>query len=208
MIAVLEVAWAAIQSRHPQVPAVVIVLGAGSGRGPGLTLGHFAAMRWNDPEQVGDGVRLPEVFVGGEGLSRGPADVLATLLHEAAHAVAHVRGIKDTSRQGRWHNARFKAIAEELGVEVTKDDRIGWSPTTLLASTRETYAAAIDELGRTLRLHRSIEVGRPATKATPTPPVVCGCGRAIRIGRRRSWTGRSCAGSAGRSLRPNARRTR
>ncbi|MFD1534873.1 hypothetical protein [Pseudonocardia aurantiaca] len=34
--------------------------------------------------------------------------------HEkAAHALAHVRGIKDTSRQGRWHNARFKALAEE-----------------------------------------------------------------------------------------------
>ena len=80
-----------------------------------------------DPEQsaagdsaVGEAVRLPEVFVGGEGLARGPADVLGTLLHEAAHALAHVRGIKDTSRQGRWHNARFKALAEELGTEVTK----------------------------------------------------------------------------------------
>lgn len=54
--------------------------------------------------------RWAEVFVGGEGLARGPADVLATLLHEAAHALAHVRGIQDTSRQGRWHNAQFKAL--------------------------------------------------------------------------------------------------
>jgi hypothetical protein len=73
-------------------------------------------------------VRLPEVFVGGEGLARGPADVLGTLLHEAAHALAHVRGIKDTSRQGRWHNARFKALAEEIGIQVTRDASIGWSP--------------------------------------------------------------------------------
>jgi threonine dehydrogenase-like Zn-dependent dehydrogenase len=34
MAAALEGAWAAIRSRHPEVPAVVIVLGAGSiGRG-------------------------------------------------------------------------------------------------------------------------------------------------------------------------------
>jgi hypothetical protein len=61
-------------------------------------------------------------------LVRGPADVLGTLLHEAAHAVAHVRGIKDSSRRGCWTNTRFKALAEELGIEVTKDP--------LLPSTR------------------------------------------------------------------------
>jgi len=148
MVAALEGAWAAIRVRHPEVPAVVIVLGAGSGNGPGLKLGHFAAMRWGsdqndgDTDGVGDGEpdqaaadrsgrgmsgRLPEVFVGGEGLARGPADVLGTLLHEAAHALAHVRGIKDTSRQGRWHNARFKALAQEVGIEVSKDERLGWS---------------------------------------------------------------------------------
>jgi hypothetical protein len=128
MVAALEGAWAAIRSRHPEVPAVVMVLGAGSvgATGGGLKQGHFAAMRWADPDQsaagarVGDSVRLPEVFVGGEGLARGPADVLGTLLHEAAHALAHVRGIKDTSRQGRWHNTRFKALAEELGIEVAR----------------------------------------------------------------------------------------
>ena len=128
MVAALEAAWAAIRARHPEVPAVVMVLGAGSiGNAGGLRLGHFAAMRWADPDQTretdddpgdeadeadeADGdpagpVRLPEVFVGGEGLVRGAADVLGTLLHEAAHALAHVRDIKDTSRQGRWHNAK------------------------------------------------------------------------------------------------------
>jgi len=46
-------------------------------------------MRWNHPEKAPtteptEMVRLPEVFVGGEGLVRGPAAVLGTLLHEAA----------------------------------------------------------------------------------------------------------------------------
>lgn len=190
MVAALEGAWAAIRARHLEVPAVVMVLGAGSiGSAGGLRLGHFAAMCWADPDQPtteqdgepGAAVRLPEVFVGGEGLARGPADVLGTLLHEAAHALAHVRGIKDTSRQGRWHNARFKALAEELGIEVTKDDRIGWSPTTIPAGTRDAYAEVIGELGRVLRLHRSVEIGGGRAKKPSPPPCVCECGRRIRV---------------------------
>ncbi len=202
MVAALESAWAAIRARHPEVPVVVLVLGAGSiGNAGGLRLGHFAAMRWADPDQTsttdeetdddGDGgpgtgqssgpVRLPEVFIGGEGLVRGAADVLGTLLHEAAHALAHVRDIKDTSRQGRWHNAKFKALAEELGIEVAKDPRIGWSPTTIPASTRERYAEVIEELGRVLRLHRAVEVTGGKDKKPSPPPCVCECGRKIRV---------------------------
>jgi hypothetical protein len=44
--------------------------------------------------------------MGGEGLARGPADVLATLLHEAAH----VRGVKGTSKVPRlgWSRPRSR----------------------------------------------------------------------------------------------------
>jgi hypothetical protein len=54
------------------------------------------------PDETGE---LPLVGLCGgvgllEGLARGPAEKLATLLHEAAHALAHVRGMKDTFRQG------------------------------------------------------------------------------------------------------------
>jgi hypothetical protein len=52
MVAALEGAWAAIRARHPEIPAVVMVLGAGSIGGPGgLRLGYFAAMRWAGPDQ-------------------------------------------------------------------------------------------------------------------------------------------------------------
>jgi hypothetical protein len=37
--------------------------------------------------------------------------VLGTLLHEAAHALADQRAIKDNSRQGRYHNARYRQLA-------------------------------------------------------------------------------------------------
>jgi len=143
MVAALEQAWSVIRARHPEVPAAVVVLGAGSLGAPAgrLRLGHFAALRWHHDQR-----RLPEVFVGGEGLARGPAGVLGTLLHEAAHALDDAREIKDTSRQGRWHNARFKALATELGLAVTKDPRLGWSPTSLPEPTRTGYADTITAL--------------------------------------------------------------
>jgi len=81
-----------------------------------------------------------EVFISDDGLCGSPADVLATLLHEAAHAIADRRGIKTTSRQGRYHNARFKVLAEEVGVEVRRDPTIGWSPTTLASPTAAVYS--------------------------------------------------------------------
>ncbi|MGH3614187.1 MAG: hypothetical protein ACRDRK_16650 [Pseudonocardia sp.] len=60
MVAALESAWAAIRARHPQVPAVVLVLGAGSiGTAGGLRLGHFTAMRWADPDQTRDTANEP-----------------------------------------------------------------------------------------------------------------------------------------------------
>ena len=199
MVAALESAWSAIQARHPELPAVVMVIGAGSGDRGGLRLGHFAAMRWSATDTDTDtdadsgagpdggaegagGGPLAEVFVGGEGLARGPVDVLGTLLHEAAHALAHVRGVKDTSRQGRWHNAKFKAIAEEVGIAVEKDPRIGWSPTTVPDATRDDYARVVEQLRGALRMRRESEGGGVAAPKKPgPPPCVCGCGRRIRV---------------------------
>jgi hypothetical protein len=182
MVEALEQAWADIRFRHADLPPAVVVLGAGSIGAPAgaLKLGQFAAMRWADGTT--EGQRLAEVFVGGEGLVRGPAEVLGTLLHEAAHALAHVRGIQDTSRQGRWHNARFKALAEEMGIQVTKDPRIGWSPTTVHDDTRTVYANTIAVLSDALRLFRSAEITTGRTSRPTNPPAcVCDCGRRIRV---------------------------
>ena len=105
LVAALERTWTAIRDRHPEVPEVVLVVAAGSDpRGKRLTLGHFAAGRWQLAISAdGQSAERAEVLVGGEGLRRGPVDVLGTLLHEAAHGLAHARGISDTSRQGRYH---------------------------------------------------------------------------------------------------------
>lgn len=98
-------------------------------------LGHFASTRWRLADAPAGSGALPEVFVGGEGLAAGDAQVLGTLLHEAAHAIAHTREIQDASGQGRYHNRRYAALAAEVGLAVAKIGDIGWSDTAVLPDT-------------------------------------------------------------------------
>jgi hypothetical protein len=98
-----------------------------------------------------------------------------------AHALAYQRGIKDNSRQGRYHNARYRQLAEELGLEVEHDPQLGWSLTTLADDTVRGYARAIDRLERALVAYREGE--HAATASSPqrgAVACVCGCGRRIR----------------------------
>ncbi|GAB3823884.1 hypothetical protein GCM10027610_001390 [Dactylosporangium cerinum] len=173
LVATLESAWAAIRRQHPEVPAVVIVVGDGSPKKPNenLRYGHFAHARW----QAGD-TRLPEVMVSGEGLSRDAAAVFTTLLHEAAHGLAAVRDIQDTSRQGRWHNKQFAKLAAELGMTTTKDDKLGFSPCTLTDIARQRYAPSINALNTAIGAfrHRN-EFGEGKTRTNNNNGVSCEC---------------------------------
>jgi hypothetical protein len=157
------------------VPEAVLVVASGI-EGKRLNLGHFAPHRW----QV-SGADRHEVLVGGEGLQRGPLDVLGTLLHEAAHGLAQVRGVQDTSRQGRYHNRRYAALALELGLEVANVQPIGWSITTVPDTTAAAYAGQLEELAAALVLWRRQE-HRLGTgpRSRNLLAAACGCGRRIR----------------------------
>ncbi|OLZ45237.1 hypothetical protein BS329_32860 [Amycolatopsis coloradensis] len=180
LVTAFDATWATIRERHPEVPEVVLTIGSGTlGSKPGQTkLGHFAAGRW----QVGENDPIPELFVSGEGLRRTAEEVLGTLLHEAAHGLAHVRDIKDTSRQGRYHNKRFKALGEELGLILEEDPAIGWSRTTVPTKTSNQYRREVDLIKAALVAHRHDEVAKP-TKARSNNLAVatCGCERKIRV---------------------------
>lgn len=178
LVSALEDAWKAIAAEHPELPAAVLITGAGSlGAKRGLRLGHFAAERWQ-PDRPG---ALAEIFVGGEGLARGARPVLATLLHEGAHALAHRRAVKDTSREGRYHNQRFKTIAEELGLKVEHHPSLGWSLTSLPASTAGRYAPTIKQLERALTGHRQAEAAAGRRPDRNLKPCECRCPRRIRV---------------------------
>jgi len=178
VVAALEDAWTTIRGHHADVPQVVIILGAGSEARRGLfKWGHFAAARWHVA-----GANRPEVLVSGEGLRRGAHDVLATLMHEAAHGMANTRKIQDTSRQGRWHNRRFATLAEELGLKVTQDQGTGWSQTHLTEQLAERYADQLTGLSSALQLwrHAELQLGTP-TGSRNLLPCSCACGRKLRV---------------------------
>jgi len=124
------------------------------------------------------------VLVSGEGLRRGAAEVLATLLHEAAHGLADARSIKDTSRQGRWHNQRFAAIAGELGLAVAKDSKTGWSQTSLTDKLADRYRDQLTGLDAALQLWRHTERQvSPTTASRNLLACSCACGRKLRVAR-------------------------
>ena len=162
LVAALEACWRAIRRHHPEIPPARLVVAAGFDARR-HKLGHFAAERWRHARKDG---ALPEVLIGGEGLERRPEQVFATLLHEAAHALAHAREIQDTSRQGRYHNLRFRALAEELGLVVTPAPGIGWSATTLPAAHR----GALPKRRSTSSRRRSPSFAAPS-RPPPAPAV-------------------------------------
>lgn len=146
LVRVLEAMWASIQRHHPEVPPAVILIGPGDHPVP--IWGYWSPARWSVPTHGTRG----EVLIAGESLARPAKHTLETLLHEAAHALATARKIQDTSRQGRYHNRRYKVLAEELGLTVAKHKTYGWTLTATTPAVEEKYSmeiaalqAAIDE---------------------------------------------------------------
>lgn len=156
VVKLMEEVWGRIRENHPELPAVVIVTGSGM-IGPSRW-GHFRANGWMaraEGETATTNLALGEMFMAGETLAKGARQVLQTMLHEGAHVIAKVRELKDTSRQGRWHNKTFKALAEELGLEhkrASADTQHGFSFVTLTEATEAKYADLLDELDREIRL--------------------------------------------------------
>jgi hypothetical protein len=156
VVTLLEEVWDRIRQNHQELPAVVIVTGTGM-IGP-ARWGHFRANGWMaraEGEDAATNLALGEMFMAGETLAKGARQVLQTMLHEAAHVLARVRDLKDTSRQGRWHNKTFRTLAEEMGLEhkrASADVQHGFSFVTLTAETEAEYADLLDELDREIRL--------------------------------------------------------
>ncbi len=160
-VAVLEGVWRAIRARVPEVPEAVLVLASGTEDVRTPRFGHWAASRW----RVDDvDTRRAEVLVAGEALAQGPRQVLSTLLHEAAHGLAHARRVQDTSRQGRYHNQRFRELAEELGLKVRRRDPHGHCDTRLEGLAATSWAAELAVLEQLC--HRGARPPRPSRAMT------------------------------------------
>lgn len=179
LITAIEAVWAEICKKHPDTPQVIVTLAAGSRpNSADLKAGHFAAERWVRPE---DGEDVHELFVGGEALEYGPVSLLGTLLHEAAHGIAHNRGVKDTSRQNRYHNRRFRALAQEVGIHVEHTDNLGYSATTVPEVTAEYYAGHVRKLDAAITAYRRSEPSSTGRRSSNNGQVLtCSCNRKVR----------------------------
>ncbi|MEV6769919.1 hypothetical protein AB0N05_14960 [Nocardia sp. NPDC051030] len=113
---------------------------------------------------------MPELFVGAEGLTAGAPEVLGTLLHQAAHGIARARGVAESSDNGRYHNKKFKILAEEVGLVVARHQRFGWSLTTVPNATARRYHGEINLLSRAIVAHRRPEHDAADTDSVPADP--------------------------------------
>ena len=194
IVATLETAWREIQKHNPDVPDAVIVVASGT-EGKQPKLGHHAPLRWVDvaalKKKANAGKRkknpkackpggvdaddvLAEILVAGEGLQLGPAEAMDTLLHEAVHAMAAARGIQDCSRGGRYHNARFREMATEIGLSATKQGTSGFADTKLTPTTEKKYAKTIKAIGKAITRVRAPNPKRGA-KSSPSRMKLAEC---------------------------------
>ena len=97
--------WDLLREREPQLPAVTVNVVP--------TIGRTRAWLRYTPS-LGDTHVLQ---ARPDALAHRPREVVCQVTHEAAHALAHALGVADTSKRGRYHNARFRALAEHLGLE-------------------------------------------------------------------------------------------
>lgn len=177
LISALERTWAAVRRRHPELPDVVVITGTGlrhSGSGNmDAKWGRFGAEQWvqGRPQPAvastttaGHDAKLdlrpnrkPELFVAGECFAEGAEHTLTTILHEAAHALAYVRQVQDTSRQGKYHNRRFLQLAVELGLAWPSGAKAhpvsGFSEVQVTDRVRAVYADTITDLEAAIWLH-------------------------------------------------------
>lgn len=87
--------------------------------------GHVTVNKvWHNHE-----ISTHELNVSADYLTRPIENIVATLIHEACHLYAMQNNIKDTSNHGIYHNARFKKLAEERGLLISRHEKYGWTIT-------------------------------------------------------------------------------
>ena len=82
--------------------------------------------------------------------------------------------------RGYYHNKRYQALAEELGLIVAEAGPRGWQDTRLAPSTAAAYADQLAQLAAALTVYRRAETApAPAARSRNKIPAVCACPRRI-----------------------------
>lgn len=153
-LGVLQKAYAAFNKKYfgNQLEPVVITIQSDL-----TAYGHYTCGKlWKGEKEY------HEINLSAETLKRHYYNTCATLLHEMVHHYCQSNGIKDTSRQGRYHNKDFKKIAEERGLIISYSSSIGWS----LTEPSDKLKEYIDSLGLDFqKLYRDTPIKEPKEAA-------------------------------------------
>lgn len=175
IVTMLNRAWQAIQRNHPDVPGVMIVTGRRRHKSEASTRGSHCAEQWHVEGQEG---RRAEVWISGERLAEGAEAVFQTLLHEAVHALAAARGLKDTSNRGRYHNKTFVKLAGEMGLEgpaASGGPHLGYSDCQITADTLQVYKYEVDQLASACKSFVTPAVAEGKAPRKPQAKAYCEC---------------------------------
>lgn len=136
---------------------------------------------WKDKDG-GDGYF--EINICAEHLARPFSDVAATMLHEMVHLDNLMKGIKDTSRGGTYHNKRFKETAEAHGLLAGSTEKYGFSDTMLDDGALAEVEDFMDFIDKTsFEIYRQAEAApekKGAGKSSSRKYVCPKCGMIIR----------------------------
>ncbi len=89
-------------------------------------LGWYCAQRWRNEVRAVD-----EINVCAETLKRPAEEILETLLHEMCHQKNMHDGVQGVSPNSQYHNGRFRAEAERVGLICSYQQGVRWGITSL-----------------------------------------------------------------------------
>ena len=115
------------------LPEVVITIQSSQKSYGHITVGEIWKDSWDS---------YHEINLSAEYLNRPVENIISTLVHEMCHLYAMENNIKDTSNNNRYHNKKFKEIAEKRDLKISYHESIGWSvtePTEKLIETIKEY---------------------------------------------------------------------
>lgn len=189
LVLALEGVWGQIRDKFRDCPPVVMTVASGAEGIRSAKNGHFGSERWR--WAADEKARAHEVLIAGERIKDGVEGVLSTLLHEAAHAISHHRGVEDTSQNGRYHNRKFLERAEAVGLMCSRGNA-GFNRTELDGGTAERYDLA--NLEAACVAFRETPL-RPPSKSNNLLKAECRCGRKVRLSRTEADRGEVLCGA-------------
>lgn len=170
----IEKTFTSIQTHHPEIrPALFSIHNGYSKR----ERGHYQENSWRS---IKNKSKIDDITIMSNIIKEGAESILEILLHEACHSLATTRNIKDTSRNGRYHNAKFEKIAIELGLKTKKHNTFGYITTNIEEKTKMTYKRQLYRLSIVLQHYQLIPETNKKEKSRLIK-ATCSCERIIRL---------------------------